>query len=416
MKFQVQKKHLADVIDRMSNVATRGIKSEWDKACQITVKTDSNKILFLTSNGHLEAIMEIDDQKDTNLKIETQGAFTADVSVFKKVIQSLGKDDCIFSLSLEKKDNSEALYIKDISSKNKKNVKLEVSVLSHDFSISKPKSGFSYTFETRLFCDIISYISKYRAILDYKVKFMMVCLHFLKDKTRFICGDGMRFAIEECELEKPNPLVDTDDGIKYLLPVDQAGIIASIIDDSNTIEFIFKNEHEYYIKPQNGLTLCLKGIPNEKYLNYEKYAYVTDQSVTIIDVKRDDFFEAMNVLRAVEDKDRISKGNFHSCNFIAKDNKLSLSVSEGRYQADIECDIDTYGNKAFTSCYYHAHLNDISRVDTPLIRFWCNDPMGTVIVEMLDPDVNKKTLLDAPAAKKSVTKSTFFFAALKDEE
>jgi len=429
VKFLMTKDHLVQSLTKMVDVGTKNIKTDYEKAFRVTINVGDDKVNFLSSNGLLDAHWEVTSENDANLKCEDKGSATVDVSVAKKIAASIGgsSKDNIIAVSLEG-DTSSALYMKDADAKGKKMAKMVTFSEGHTFSIPKPRSGFSYVFESDEFQRGVSTAGKYVARRNYLPRYMMMCLHFLKDETRFVCGDGSRFGILGFKLDKSNPDIDDDAGKKFILPCDQAQIIAGLCSSeaNKQIEVIYKNEQTCYIKPQeSSLTLLLHGIPNDQYISYEKHAFNFDAAKTIVDIKRADFEEGMLLIGAVEDKERLKEGGFHHCSFIVGGGKAGVAsrsnfvVSEARFQADFDCDATVYGKPEYVSCYAHEYLKDVAQAsDKPFVRFYCVDSERTIIGEPIDPDDSKKNDMGAPGHKDGTNnpRLSFFFAAAADEE
>jgi hypothetical protein len=423
------KEQLVEALAKMVEVGTKGIKTDYEKAFRVTIKVDDDKVNFLSSNGLLDAHWEVTSDSDENLKCEDQGSATVDVAVARKIVASIGGSakDNIIIVSLEG-DASPSLHMKDADAKGKKFAKMVTFSEGHDFHIAKPQKGFTYLFESEEFQRGIATAGKYVARRDYLPRYMMMCLHFLKNETRFVCGDGSRFGILGFQLDQANPDIDDDAGKKFILPCDQAQIIASLCasEVGKDVQMTYKNEQTCYIKPQeSNLTLLLHGIPNDQYISYEKHAFNFDDAKTVIDLKRDDFEEGMLLIGAVEDKERNKEGGFHHCDFVVKNGKAGLSprsnfiVKEARFQADFDCDATVYGESDYASCYAHEYLKDVAQAsDKPIIRFYCIDPERTIIVEPVDPDDGKKDVLGAPGHKDGTNnpRLSFFFAAAADDE
>lgn len=423
MKFLMTKAHLVEALTKMNEVATKGIKADYEKAHRVTIKVEDDKVNFLSSNGLLDAHWEVTTETDSNLKCEKKGSATVDVPVARRIAASIGGGsvkDNIIAVSLQG-DASPALHMKDADAKSKKLGKMVTCPDGHNFTISKPRSGFSYTFESEELQRGVATSAKYVAKRNYLPRYMMMCLHFLKDQTRFVCGDGSRFGILSFKFQdgKLNANIEDDSGKKFIMPCDQAQIIANVCSDACNIEMIYKNEQTCYIKPQSALTLLLHGIPNDQYISYEKHAFNFDDAELVVDVQRSDFEEGMLLIGAVEDKEQLEQGGFHHCDFEIKDGRANFVVREARYQADFDCEATTYSDGEYASCYAWAYLRDVAQAtDKSIVRFYCIDPERTIIAEPVEPDDGAKNEMGIPGHKKDTDnpKLSFFFAAASDEE
>ena len=426
MKFLMTKEKLVEALTKMAEVGTKGIKADYEKAFRVTMKTDDDKVGFSSSNGLLDVHWEVTSDSDPNLKCEDAGSVTVNVDVARKIAASIGgsRKDNVIVVNLE----GDVLHMKDADTKGKKQAKMVTFAEGHTFHISKPQKGFTYMFESEEFQRGISTAGKYVARRDYLPRYLMMCLHFLKNETRFVCGDGSRFGILGFKLDNANPDIEDDAGKKFILPCDQAQIIASLCaaEADKKVQMTYKNEQTCYVKPfESNLTLLLHGIPNDQYISYDKHAFNFDKAQTVVDISRPDLEEGMLLIGAVEDKERVKEGGFHHCDFVVKGGKAGLSpcsnfvVSEARFQADFECDVTVYGEAEYSSCYAHEYLRDVVlSSDKPVVRFYCIDPERTIIVEPVDPDDGEKNEMGVPGHKDGTNnpRLSFFFAAAKDDE
>lgn len=419
MKFEISKKHFFDALNRMKEVCTKGLRSEFDLAHRVTINVTTSGVQFYSSNGHLDARWEVTPITDTKFKCVEPGTITIDASVSHGIIAAIGGQ--VQDILLECELDKEMLLCKDISSKNKKKVKIQTLTDHHKISIKKPKSGFSFTLSNEDFKSGVNLVGAF-ADMEYKVKYQMICLHFLKDETRFICGNGLRFVIFSSKLSTPNAAVTDNDGHKFLLPKDQAAIIGRVCDGAENIEFIYENEQTCYIKPTNAMEMVLHGIPNEKYIPYERFAFCTDQARLIVDVPSVEFRECIAIASSVKDNEKIVQGVFHHAKFSVNGKKaLDLVVDEQKYQCELECSADIYhvqGEPNFKSMYAVAHLKDLSVLaKKPMIRFYCVDEKKTLVAELIETDDNNK-LNNIPQAKDGThdNRVSIFFSAIVEDE
>lgn len=409
MKFAMKKKDILNQLSKIVEVSTKGVKTDYEKSNKLTIKVDKNKVILSTSNGNMDIISELTKDNEPSLSIDSDGTTSVEASVLNKVISNLGDNNAVISLTVNSDSGTDVLLLTDLTAKKKKVVKIETRSEHHNITISKPKDGFKYVFDSEEFRRSVNTISKYTLKLESKPIYEMICLHFLSNETRFIAGSGVRFAVLSNTIN--NSDIKANEDKKFIIPSEQAKIVANVIQNSNQVEFIYKDAQTCYIKPQNGITLMLKGIPNETYMSYDKYAFRQDKSKTIIDVKKEDLLSAMKVIGSTEDKDST---DFHHCNFSIKDDGIQF-VSEGRYAAEVQCDAEISGNKDFKSCYAYMFLNEMANAhENAYLRFYFIEPTDTVIVEPVDlTDKKDSTGLFLPNVTNP--KLSFFFAAAVDE-
>lgn len=383
MKFVMKKHVLSDALDKMHRIATKGIKAEYDGAGKVTIEVAPDKVEFRTSNGHLFAKWEVTKETDSTVQGSDPGEITADVNVLRNVCNAAGTEDSALSVSI---DNN-VLLVKDMDAKRggTRRAKLETSFQPHNFKIKKSPKGFAYEFDTAIFRDGVSSVGRYVSPFAYKIKYQMICLHFLKDEMRFICGDGMRFAIRSFKDSA------TEEG-KYIMPADQAGIICSVLGDAQKVKITYENEQSCYISPFNGMEMHLKGIPNQKYIAYETHACDRDDDIeAIIRISREEFVQGMALVNSVRDKAAEQEGDFASAVFEAgTDQEFALSVDEGRNQCEFTypCEFESVkkSRKSFKSMYASQFLTDVAEASSGkgIIEFSCIDEHGTLLAEPKD--------------------------------
>lgn len=424
MKFEITKEHLVNALSKMCDVGTKGIKADFEKAYRVTIRPEDNKVVFLTSNGLLDARWEVTKETDNNFKCSTKGEATIDVTVAKKIAEAIGgnKKDNVVSVYLEDNNGSSSLFMKDVCSKAKKIANMVTIPEHHTLAMSKPKTGFKYEFKTEHFTTGVRTSAKYVARDNYMPRFRMICLHFFKQETRFICGDGSRFGILTFALDKDNAEISDDAGQKFLMPCDQAQIISSVCSEASDIEIVYKDEMTCYIQPLNGsdaaMTLVLKGIPKDNYISYDKHAFNFSKAVTVVDLNKEAFLEGMQLIGAVKDKEQMSGDGFHACDLVVKDSRVEFLVDESRYAADYDMEASVYGEQTFSSCYAHDYLSDMAECSNlPMIRLYCSDPKGAMIAEPVDPDADgTKNEMGVPVNKPCSPKLSFFFSAAVEAE
>lgn len=422
MKFTMKKQNLFDALRRMGCVATKGVRTDFDKAGQVTISAQSDKVTFLTTNGNLDAFWEVTSITDQSIQNTVSGKVTVDVSVASGIVKTLGgrdSEDHVIQVELDDQN----LVLTDLDAKrNKKSSVAKMQVLSshHDLKIKKPTSGFSYTFDSEIFGRAVGLISRYASPVKFRVEYQMICLHFLKDSVRMVCGDGMRFAVFSCEPEK-NANIPKEQ--KYLLPVDQAGIIVSLLDGSPKIEITFESPRLYHVQMQNGMQLVLKGIPDETYISYEKHAYRQDEAQNIFDLDRKELSDAVALARSVRDKESEDQGGFLSVRFDAQeDGSWKCEVVDNKYRCEYGCPANLYSvgeRRNFVSHYPAQYLGDLSSAqDSEVVRFFCLEENGTMIAAPVNLHSTNKDQSGAPSviANPDGTNLSFFFAATTDDE
>ena len=383
MKFEMTKEKLLDVLNRLKNVSTRGIKSEFDKAGRVTISVQKEKVTFSSTNGFLSAVFDINKHNDEKLKIDQEGTCTVNAIMACKITKSLGgadSDSHILKLDIHNKN----LRIKDPDAKNGSVAKMETIDETNDISVKKPSNSFSHEFETEVLRKCISNVSKYVSVTSYEVRFLMSCFHFLKNEVRSVCGDGSRFAVFVHPLPAPDETIKDENGFKFLLPVDQSAIMLSVLDPQiNAVNTAFRKD-ECYMSQKNGIQLLLKGIPQVTYILYEQEAFRSSDANVIVDFETDSFIQGIDLVMSVDDQNYDNNKQFHSCKFTAsEDGNIKFIVDENKYTCEFSSKAQYYKLKKLTSfeAYYAAlFLHDITKSESrDYIRFYFIDPSSTLI-------------------------------------
>ena len=432
MKFKITKKLLEEALRKSCVVCTKGIKTEFTDAHKITIRAEKDKVLFLSTNGYLD-VLTIYSKSQGGCEVENEGVASINASVGRNIAQAIGNDDDDeIELSIKTLSGSPHLHLKNLTVKKKKVAKMQTEAQDLKFTIPKPKKGKNYLehlFPRKLFCDSVNSLVKYKSPFQFKPKYLMLCIHFLPDHIRFICGCGMRFGcLEYKNKETFEGLVDPEKGDKRLLPAEQASIIASVVGNEGDLGLHW-NDYKTCLIDAGSTQLCLKGIPEEEYISYEIHAYRFKDAKAVVDIRRDKMAHLARLAGAVRDKDSESEGSFHTCCLSVKESEISVEVDEGKYQMEAEEDIEFYKVSAseFKANYSHEFVSDsIEDTNYDTVRFYCIDPDGIVIVEPLILDVKDGTFVEdervpeAHCPRRKVeddyaANMIFFFTAAGDE-
>lgn len=418
MKFEVTKNYLLGALTHMNNVATKGVKNEFDMAGRITVNVLKDKIVFLTTNGHIYATMEITKDTDPNLSISDTGSATFSSQMVRSITAACGgrRRDIVLQLSTA----NDKLTMGEIDSKRSSHVSMPLDAKDHDFKINKVKPDFTYTFKSDVFVGGFKRVSKYHYPLTYQIRYKMVCVDFYPEEIRFVAGDGSRFGVF---VTIPDQKINvSEDGLKTLFPVDQFSILSPIISESENFEVSFKDNIPVLLKPSNGVEIELRGMPDTQFIAYEKQAFRMDEAKAIVDVAYDDLDTSAMTINSLQDKEKeVEEGEFLSFKFMAKDGAdLKLSVPDKRYSCELEkpCDFYKLSEDSFESEYAASVLHDLvdSAVDKGFFRFYCVDQDAVMIVESGELDDEVKDSNNMPALKRNPNERfiMFFTTAIND--
>jgi hypothetical protein len=413
VKVNVTKKLLVEAIDRLYSVATKGIKTEWEMANRITIEVKSNQLLLRANNGLLKAEYEV-----PTIDKPENGVATIDVNMARNIIKALGANDAV--LEIQRKKDTLSVRDTTVAANRKRVVRMPTQAKDHNFTISKPRKGFSYTFEdVSDFTESVKLVGKYKCPMQYKLRYLMTCMHFLPEEIRFICGDGMRFAVLSRQTKAVSGL--EDQGEKYLIQVDQSLNIANAVENSTEMTMTFKSPQECYIEAEN-VRMHLD-TPKEEYIAYEKHAYRQDDAALVIDVARSEFVQIVGIAGACKDKELETEGKFHSVVVKTSPQGIELVCDEGSYNCDVDADCNFYpidDKEEFNSAYCWDFINDVANaINKGTIRIYGIDEQGILIVEPCN--IDEKDTDEHGVPKRKVddgdgSRLIFFFAAATEDE
>lgn len=425
MKFKMKKEVLLQAIDRMKAIATRGIKPEFTAASRVTIEAFADKVSFITSNGHLDAKLEITDTMDNNVVGSSKGKTTVEVAILRDILANLGgKDSNSHVIALESTDSLLKMVDTNSDSKSKKKIEVEMQTFTehHSVDVSRPTAEFTHTFDISSFIQSVDSVVPFANPTAYKLRYQMICLHFLENETRFVGGDGMRFAV--LITQDKNKSITNADGQKYIIPQDQASIISYVLRGYKHVDLVFRDAQYCYIGAHGGIEMVLKGIPLEKYIAYEAHAFKTDKAQNICDVNRAELESGMRLLSSLRDKEmeKQVRGSCLSVNFDLESREseiqeLVLRVQDGKYRGKCEVDCNFYSlgdRKTFKSKYGAKFLTETaSAAETSTIRFYCIDEDGTLIAEPVELDDKAANSHGVPNIKLAdgSSRMVFFFAS-----
>lgn len=418
MEFRIRKAVLKDSIAKACNVASRKVKSEFDLGDRIKLNLTETSLTLTSSNGHLDFKAVIEKNDDNGLEVKSVGECIIEATFANSVINAIGGQaslDCIVDMRMQ----DGVVEVKDGSAAKARWAKLQTVADAREVTINMPKKcDLKHTFDTIDFVQCLSDVSKYAASNGYstKIKFQMVCMHFMQDRIRFVCGTGKIFAV--CSLKNQSIPDVGAEGKKFLVPAEQAEIITKSIIDSNKVTCTFVGQSCYI--EADGIQMHLYGIPETDYINYEKHAFRTEEAVLIADCESMEYVKGTQLIGSVKDKD-IEKETFYSCDFVlnAKENSMYMAVDERKSKASYEFDVTCYNIKEgeYKSHYSFKFLDIVSKACTRShVRFYAIDPAGTIIVEPVDIGEAKDERGVPVSVENSNRDMFFFFGAVKEKD
>lgn len=349
----MQKNLLLTALRKMHDLATQAIMPDFNLDGRVTVVSEKKKLIFLSSNGHLEGRYTITSEQDPNVSSAETGKFTTDAVKFRDAVSRMMTED--ESSLIEISSTNELVTIRDISSKRKKLVRLPIDPSHHELTFRKPSKAPTSVFEADQFIKAAHTVSPFMSKAGFRIRYQVVMLHWIKDEVRFVCGDGMLFSIYTLK-KHTHDEINTE--LQYFIPVAQMLVIAKLMDLANQIEMTWNERKSVYLKSADmGLELCLKGIPEVKYIEYQNNAFRFDEAKAIADVKTEDMAEGSNMVGVLKDKEKIEQGKFHKCLIIAPSSdgfmEFRITNKQSKFQCEYEVPAQYYD---VGKSYFEGHF------------------------------------------------------------
>ena len=106
MKLKIRKDRLKEALDKMHEVSTKSIRTEYDFADRVTVCVEKEKVVFLTSNGHLDARLVLTEKDDKTITDGNEtGVFTVKASKMLEMISKIKTESLSSPLLLTEDDD-----------------------------------------------------------------------------------------------------------------------------------------------------------------------------------------------------------------------------------------------------------------------------------------------------------------------
>lgn len=418
MQFKINKKTLSSLIKGMTDVSTKSIMPDYTFGRKITLQTDGKLLFLTTSNGFLDVKCKIDESKDPNLKIEdmADGICTVDASKFKEIIEKFDGTNKQSILSFSLADNM--LSVKDAAVKSKRSAQMPVMEQNHQIDIKVPAKSEKHNIKTSLLSDIIYEVMPFVGQMDYKIELGFLCMDINKDELTCVCGDGGLYAV--AKNNKVNFNVESP--VRRYFPVDQLPFMLNLLEGSENVEMYFKNDSTAVLSGDNGVQLCLKGIPQLTYTHYENFAFRSSDAKYVVDVKKQDLRTAMEFMGAAEDKEPNDASYFLKCHVTtSEDNKnLAIKVDESnkyRCEEEMECYGHNLGKleKFHIEMYADILLSLSKQSNSSHLRLFLIEENGLLNAHSvsLAEGVDEKGLSNISPSE-SGTSVSYFFATVRE--
>lgn len=417
MHIKMDKAILKKAVERATLISSQGIREGLEYTNRFRIKSEANKVEFSTTNGHLDFRWVVDPIKDSSLEVISEGEAVIDSLTSMKIINSLGGKNKDVQITIK----SERDRIEYSSPKSKSSGSVPKLQQCKDVDISKPRHPIlTHNFEANDFVHSLDVVVPYGDPSSRKPRFQMILLHFCKEEgkseIRFVAGNGSFFAVYM------TATTAFEEELKVYIPIEQAKILIRIIDpDSKNVLISYKDLETCYIETDDGMEMMIRGIAKDPYILYNKHACRINEAKVIIDVSTEDWVNGCNLIGAVEDKEIIKEGSFHSSLFIAESDELRLDVDERKFKAKYTCPANIYKitQNSFKSHYSFDFLSNISQgIQTEWIRFYGIDEDKIIIVEPFNYAGVEKDTRNIPVMKpiENEKKLLFFFSAVKGKE
>lgn len=260
MEFTVMKKVLSPVLERLVCVVSSERQS-YEKLDYLSIKAEKDKLLLSTSNGYIKALQTI--ACDDSLHIEKEGQAVVSVKRMLGIIDAAGDDDRI-DIKSDGKNN----LVRNIIGQ-KRSIKIPVIPEPADVELKKVNAKSNFDISANLFCDGVNQIIPWAGVEEYKQKYKQMYIEFKKEETRFVCGDGEKFAII---INKDNTneskFKDKEQSIGHIIPATQAKILSKLFSDMSVVNITFGQTT--YLFKTGELEVVLDGVPAD-YLEYLPY-------------------------------------------------------------------------------------------------------------------------------------------------
>lgn len=416
MKFELKKSYLKSLFDKVTEVSTKAIKADFDQASRACIVAENDKLTFTATNGHIDYRRVLTPTPENGLRVIETGKVVAQSAAALQVAKAIGgsNSDAVIEVSVD----SDSLVFRNTSAKLKEVASVETFQSCKSVDISKPKKPpHEVKFDVPSFAKWSKSVLPYTSKRGYKIKYQMLCVHFVDGKVRLIAGDGSRFGI--CM----TPTTGTGDDAKLILPEDQVSIILSVIAESETVSFVWNDKVSCYISTSDGQEMFLRGIPDLDYIAYEMHAFKEDQARYVLDIPMEGFSSAVGLVGAVRDAELEKSGDFfHSAELNANCSTqvVTIKVTERR-KAEHEVQSNIYKLEAgaddnWMAAYAHMFLQESARMSSDFIRFYYLAKNGIMIVRPVSVS-EAKDEKGVPVANETADKSELrlFFASVKEK-
>jgi len=271
MELTVTKKLLSPILDRLVNVSSNE-RATFERLGYLSIKAEENQLLLSTGNGFIKALHTI--PCDDSLCIIKQGQAVINVRTMSNIINAAADDERIEIKATENKSDGKHYLSRNIIGQ-KRNIRIPLIPEPADVELKKVSGKNVFEINSSLFFNGVKQVAPWAGVEEYKAKYKQVYIEFRKNETRFVCGDGGKFAVVINKDDTNNSKFTEETDYKgYIIPAEQARILSSLFEDMPTVSITFGQTN--YLFKSDGLKVVLDGIPQD-YVDYLPYTIQLDR-------------------------------------------------------------------------------------------------------------------------------------------
>jgi DNA polymerase III sliding clamp (beta) subunit (PCNA family) len=357
----------------MHAVASGPLKDGFDEGHRVTINACATEVVFFATNGVLSAQTSLERGADPYLQTILPGMITVPSSDLKKLASAIDLMDEDHPVEL--RSDGEWLHVGDAAT-HKVSRKSEVRIPS------EPEA--TVRLDAAAFRQGVRAVASYVADHHYEPTFYdALLLHLVGDEARFVSGDGSCFAIFS------TPIPYRADDVRHVLPLNQAKVIASMLDDGTHITLAFPSSGHCHINVSaNHLRMTL-ALPQQEYPPYDAYAY-NRHWVAMVDVPKADLRTAMKQIMVAEGEQPTWAQDPVPLHLSATAAGIVLSIEDdaNRCRVVIPTDYFDLGTSQFSA---ECDCNDFDKLATSrtggdYVRIYqvADDSAGTLVADVVD--------------------------------
>ena len=359
MKFQIRGKTFRHAVGQMHLVASKGIASGCADARRLTLEVlRNNRVILSATNGCLHARLTLARSDDPFLKTIRPGRVVVDSAAIKKISTAMAGNehgDHLLALRLEE----DCVVVEDGMTKQVARLKCRSK---QPTTFMWPSTGTRLRFESATFARAVGAVARLRppSLRNHKPRYAMICLHSTEGEMRFICGDGMRFGIYAFPWTRASSETET----RFLLPAEQAEIMAQLAGDARAITLTYPDSTHCHATIDDHVEMFVTGIPDERYIRYDKHAYRSAEARWVLDTTRSQLRAAMSFIDAARDLEREQQDCVPTVILSGDSSALCVENDSHQVSAPLAAQLHPLTNEARLRCeIFCEHLRDVVKAN-----------------------------------------------------